>query len=371
MYESRSLDDLRPDVAKNAKKFVSLCAAQGLPVSIASTVRDQEKQTQYYNAGTGSKLVSFHSVGCGLAFDIYHTTQGYNNIQFFHDCAVIGKRMGFEWGGDWRSPDKPHFQWSEGGKYGSSDILAGRVPCEMPAFAGDIPSSSRYYTTNGVHVVEIPYQSFRLLWWDKGKRTTQIANYFNASFFGNYKTVKGTLFTLPAGHVAADIQTGAMPSDVLNEISSYGTIEGNHIRMTFGKLQQPSTLIITEAGAGIFKTKTLPTTAKYAVSGMPIMENGQDVSWSKGVLPQGWDSSPVYATWHGFLGVKGNTVYYFAFKSTTSNCISTSEAYNKLKPFGCTDIIMLDGGGSFILDVGGTNKAVTSGSRQINTVGMF
>ncbi|WP_425593464.1 M15 family metallopeptidase [Aquimarina aggregata] len=24
--------------------------------------------------------------------------------------AQLGKSLGFEWGGDWRKPDKPHFQ---------------------------------------------------------------------------------------------------------------------------------------------------------------------------------------------------------------------------------------------------------------------
>ena len=135
MYESRNIDDLRPDVAKNARKFIELCGAAGLPVSISSTVRDQEKQTEYYNKGTGSKTVSFHSVGSGLAFDIYHTEKGYDDIEFFKDCAKIGKEMGFEWGGDWTSlVDMPHFQWSENGKYTSSDIIAGRVPKEMPEY---------------------------------------------------------------------------------------------------------------------------------------------------------------------------------------------------------------------------------------------
>ncbi|UQT49879.1 M15 family metallopeptidase [Flavonifractor plautii] len=40
--------------------------------------------------------------------------------------------MGFEWGGRWKSfPDRPHLQWSDGGKYTSSMIRAGttRPPC--------------------------------------------------------------------------------------------------------------------------------------------------------------------------------------------------------------------------------------------------
>lgn len=379
MYESRNVDDLRPDVAKNARKFIELCGAAGLPVSISSTVRDQEKQTEYYNKGTGSKTVSFHSVGSGLAFDIYHTTKGYDDIEFFKDCAKIGKEMGFEWGGDWTSlVDMPHFQWSENGKYTSSDIIAGRVPKEMPEYTesqgANTPTlnNSKYLVDSGIHIVEIPRDKFKLRWWDNTKRTTKIKNYFNASFFGNYKTSDGTLYTLPAGHVVADIVEEDYDESVIKDLNIYGKIDNGKIRMTFGGLKFPSTLIVTSEGTSIVKTNFVSEKAKYAVSGMPVIANGKDVSWQNDVITEGWDASPVYATWHGFLGVKDNdTIMYFALKTTKSNCIQSSEAYNKLKGYGCKDVIMLDGGGSFVLDVGGTNQAETAGSRQINTVGMF
>ena len=43
--------------------------------------------------------------------------------------------MGFEWGGRWKSfPDRPHLQWSDGGKYTSSMIRAGDYPPAMPPY---------------------------------------------------------------------------------------------------------------------------------------------------------------------------------------------------------------------------------------------
>lgn len=374
MFESRNISDLRPDVRANAEKFIEICAAHGLPVGIASTVRDQEKQTEYYKKGTGSKLVSFHSLGVGLAFDIFHKVTGYDDLSFFERCGEIGKTIGFEWGGDWTSPDRPHFQWSEGGKYSSSDILAGRVPKEMPRFTENRQPDRTYYVTDGVHILELPIKSFKLKWWDKSKRTIKIKNYFNASFFGNYKTLSGEAFTLPAGHVVADITPEDFSPEVLKELKAYGEIIDGKIRITFGSSfagKSVTTLVVTNDKAYISPIKKLPTEAKYAVSGMPVMLDGKDVSWKNDVLTEGWDTSAVYATWHGFLGVKGDTIMYFAFNSKTSNCIQSSEAFNKLKGFGCTDILMLDGGGSFVLDIDGKNKAVTAGTRQINTVGMF
>ena len=46
-----------------------------------------------------------------------------------------GEQEGFEWGGRWKSfPDRPHLQWSDGGKYTSSMIRAGDYPPAMPPY---------------------------------------------------------------------------------------------------------------------------------------------------------------------------------------------------------------------------------------------
>ena len=47
----------------------------------------------------------------------------------------LGKRVGFSWGGDWRSfPDRPHFQWDAGGTYTGAMVRAGRYPPPMPLY---------------------------------------------------------------------------------------------------------------------------------------------------------------------------------------------------------------------------------------------
>ena len=44
-------------------------------------------------------------------------------------------RVGFEWGGRWQSfPDRPHLQWSAGGRYTSAMVRAGRYPPTMPLY---------------------------------------------------------------------------------------------------------------------------------------------------------------------------------------------------------------------------------------------
>jgi hypothetical protein len=85
---------------------------------------------------------SFHSVKAGLAFDICKNVKGqeYSDSSFFAKCAEIGKKIGFEWGGDWKSfPDKPHFQWSgKNREYTSNDVIAGKYPPVMPLYKEEI-----------------------------------------------------------------------------------------------------------------------------------------------------------------------------------------------------------------------------------------
>ena len=143
MLNSRNIDDLRPDVAANCRVWMELCKKAGLPVLVTGTVRDAEYQLYCYNNGTSkAKVPSFHSVDAGLAFDFCKNVKGheYDDLAFFDAAAAIAKEMGFDWGGDWTSfPDRPHLQWSAGGKYTSAMVRAGQYPPAMPLYA---PSGS-------------------------------------------------------------------------------------------------------------------------------------------------------------------------------------------------------------------------------------
>lgn len=138
MFNRRDINLLRSDVSANCKIFLQLCRDAGLKVIVTSTVRDIEYQTKYFNEGfTNTKIPSFHSKAAGLAFDICQNIKGkeYNDDHFWDRVSSIGKQMGFEWGGDWKSIiDKPHFQWSDGGKYTGSMIRNKIYPPEMPLY---------------------------------------------------------------------------------------------------------------------------------------------------------------------------------------------------------------------------------------------
>lgn len=149
MVNSRQLTDLRADVEKNCRIFLRLCESEGLKVLVTQTLRDDEYQASLYAKGrtapgsivTNSKVTTFH--GAGLAFDFCQNVKGreYSDASFFTRCGAIAKRVGFSWGGDFKSfPDRPHIQWDAGGQYSGSMIRAGRLPGTMPAYErrGDV-----------------------------------------------------------------------------------------------------------------------------------------------------------------------------------------------------------------------------------------
>ena len=145
MLNSRDIDLLRPDVAANCHLWVERCRAAGLNVLVTNTVRDREYQAYLYEQGrtrpggivTNSPVPTFHADTSGLAFDFCQNIKGqeYSDSAFFQRAGELGEQVGFEWGGRWKSfPDRPHLQWSDGGKYTSSMIRAGDYPPAMPPY---------------------------------------------------------------------------------------------------------------------------------------------------------------------------------------------------------------------------------------------
>lgn len=159
MLRSRDIGRLRPDVAANCRVFLALCAAEGLPVLVTETVRDAEYQAELYAQGrtkpgaivTQQKTPSFHGDKAGLAFDICKNVKGheFDDPVFFKRCGVVGRKMGFTWGGDWKSIiDRPHFQWDDGGKCTAAMVRKGKLPRPMPLWQEVKESVEKELTKN-------------------------------------------------------------------------------------------------------------------------------------------------------------------------------------------------------------------------------
>ena len=131
-----------------------------------------------------------------------------------------------------------------------------------------------------------------------------------------------------------------------------------------------TTFFIKNGVANIADLKSMDLSYTYAFSGVPLMLNGNDVSWASYVKKQGWYGSELYATYHVILAIKkpnDTNVYVIGWKSTSGNMVSSGEAYRMLKGQGFYSAVKADGGGSMILDANGS-RMQTSENRQINTI---
>ena len=119
----RDISELTPNAQKACNLFLEECKKQGLNVLITETYRSQERQNYLYSQGRtrkGSILTwtkkSRHT--SRRAWDICKNLKGheYTDTNFFIKCGEIARSLGITWGGDWSTPDRPHFEISENWK---------------------------------------------------------------------------------------------------------------------------------------------------------------------------------------------------------------------------------------------------------------
>lgn len=233
---------------------------------------------------------------------------------------------------------------------------------------------------NTTHIIEVSPTDFKIILNDSKKKSALPKNYCNAGFFANFSE-NGQPFTLPVGHLVCDYD--ATFSATKKYCTERGKFNGN--KFTFDSStwsycnqfyqKSLSTLLVNTKSkkAEIKEVASPPTNYDYAISGIPIMRNGSSMNFENNVVSQGWGGSSLYATWHIFIGLKQNSniIYIVGMQTTTWNMVKTNEAYKKFKELGMYDVIKLDGGGSFHLNVDGKVVASTSEDRRINTVICF
>lgn len=130
-HTDRRVAKLHPGIRAKVNEFIIRAKEElGIHLRVSSGYRSFEEQTKIYNSGrseTGKILShskageSFHNYG--LAIDVVEIKNGkalWKNPNW-NRIADLGKQLGFEWGGDWRSfKDKPHFQYTYG--FGISEL---------------------------------------------------------------------------------------------------------------------------------------------------------------------------------------------------------------------------------------------------------
>ena len=237
----------------------------------------------------------------------------------------------------------------------------------------------RYSTQNGILIAEVPVCDFKITLVNHPKKSLGKTNYCNANFFGTHPQYG---YTFPSGHLVSDyaVNPSASTADKWCDAKchQYGTFNGNKFIFDNSKFQDGdqfkgkflTTLQVKSGKAFVSDVLSLPNGLDYAVTGIPIMLNGEDVSWKNYVSKQGWYGNELYATWHIFAGVKAekaDTIYVLGMKTTSGNMISSAEAFQKLRVLGLRDVIKLDGGGSFYFNAAGKTQA-TAENRRVNAI---
>jgi peptidoglycan LD-endopeptidase CwlK len=112
-------------VADKARELVKLANKNGINIAVTQGLRTIKEQNELYAQGRtkAGKIVtnakggqSIHNYGLAFDFCVFDDNKqpvwsgnGYNKV------GALGKQLGLEWGGDWRSfKDLPHFEYTFG-----------------------------------------------------------------------------------------------------------------------------------------------------------------------------------------------------------------------------------------------------------------
>jgi peptidoglycan L-alanyl-D-glutamate endopeptidase CwlK len=126
MINSRSLDELLPQVKSRVDAFIQACKDKGIDILVTSTYRDLESQDALYEQGRSApgKIVtnarggdSYHNWRC--AVDVVPIVGGKPDWDGSHpvwaEIGKIGAECGLEWAGNWKSfKELAHFQYTGG-----------------------------------------------------------------------------------------------------------------------------------------------------------------------------------------------------------------------------------------------------------------
>lgn len=110
----RDVSKLHPYVRMLGEALVKECHRQGMNVKLTECVRTKAEQDDCIRRGTSTVQYPYTYHAWGLAVDVCNNEVGNafpNDNNWWKRVGKIGKKLGFMWGGDWKSPyDPPHFQ---------------------------------------------------------------------------------------------------------------------------------------------------------------------------------------------------------------------------------------------------------------------
>lgn len=120
-----NIEKLHPKVRNKAREFINRVEKElGIKLRATSTLRTYAEQDKLYAQGrtTGGGIVTKAKGGqsnhnFGTALDVVPIVNGSAdwNSKDWDKISVVGKAVGFNWGGDWKGfVDKPHYEMTFG-----------------------------------------------------------------------------------------------------------------------------------------------------------------------------------------------------------------------------------------------------------------
>jgi hypothetical protein len=243
----------------------------------------------------------------------------------------------------------------------ATSIVSGLVDALQLNVTGETAYPVITHPDSNTYIIRTTPARFAVNWEDKPKQSVAAGRVIGG-FFG---TEKGGA-TVPGGNVCINGHTVVQAATA----PTWSNLAGKPL----------TTLCVHDNGeAHIIKTDRLDDQIglKCAISGLPILIDGQEVSLSRNVKAEGYYGSELYETFHMFATIQGSEIWLIGTKTGHANQVtSTTVMANLLKRIGCTGtVIKLDGGGSYFIrlrdseakKLGVPAYIGTSENRRINT----
>ncbi len=111
----RDISELTPLAQEACRLFLKECEKRGIDIFITETYRSQERQNELWEQGRTKpgNIVTWtlNSRHTGRkAWDIACKGGVLYNTGILSMAGAVGKELGIIWGGDWATPDRPHFE---------------------------------------------------------------------------------------------------------------------------------------------------------------------------------------------------------------------------------------------------------------------
>ena len=111
----RDISELTPLAQEACRLFLKECEKRGIDIFITETYRSQERQNELWEQGRTKpgNIVTWtlNSRHTGRkAWDIACKGGVLYNTGILSMAGAVGKELGIIWGGDWETPDRPHFE---------------------------------------------------------------------------------------------------------------------------------------------------------------------------------------------------------------------------------------------------------------------